>query len=90
MLAQEDEGADRPRFELRMGQEAAVLLGASPMRSAWSGIFSRASSILLAGSAGVSGSSLLGPSCFLPRSSTVDRSFALRMLDASWSICSNP
>lgn len=59
------------------------------MRSAWSGMFSRASSILLAGSAGVSGSSLPGPSCFLPRSSTVDRSFALRMLDASWSICSN-
>ena len=57
------------------------------MRSAWSATFSRASSILLAGSAGVRGSSLPGASCFLPRSSTVDRSLALRMLDASWSIC---
>ena len=41
----------------------------------------------LAGSAGVSGNSSPGASCFLPRSSTVERILACRMLTDSCAIC---
>ena len=56
-------------------------------RCASSGTLNRASRIRLAGSAAVRGTSSPGASCFLPRSSTVERILACRMLADSCVIC---